>query len=349
MIKLFGLYMHKSKWCGKFLYKWIYDMVKSQILLNWYHKNKRPLPWRQKHPNPYKIWIAEIMLQQTTSVAVIPYYKAFFHQFPTLADLAQANETEVLEAWSGLGYYSRAKNIHKTAQILCKKYKGSFPKTWQELITLPGIGPYTSRAIASFAFGQKVGVLDGNVIRFLSRYHFIKKKWWTSKGRQSLQALADRWVQNNEVANTNQALMEMGATVCLKNPSCHICPLKKTCQAYLHGKVDIVPFSRMRRQSEPWLWQPQFYHQANKVLLVKNQGPFLKQQWIWPGKIQKLQNPPTHYDFKHTITHHNIYVQCDGFQTKPPPTHLPYKWIKPSDVKKHNPTSLINKTLHFLS
>ena len=332
--------------------------MKRYVLLNWYFQNRRKLPWREgqgKVLNPYKIWIAEIMLQQTTSVAVIPYYQAFFKRFASLQNLAMAHENDVIEAWSGLGYYSRARNIHKTAQILHQKYKGEFPKTWQELMALPGIGPYTSRAIASFAFGQKVGVLDGNVIRFLSRYHLIKEKWWTAKGRSYFQTLADHWAKSHNAANINQALIEIGAKMCLpKSPTCYLCPLQKTCQSYQRGQVGVVPLTQPRRKLEPWLWKPTFYCKKDKVLLVKNHHfAFLKGQWIWPGKIQKLDAPPEKFDFKHTITHHNIYVQMRRkyFQSDHNmiSDDLQKQWVHLSQIKKHSPTSLIAKTLIHLT
>ncbi len=331
-------------------------MNKKKLLLNWYFQNRRKLPWREtqkKALDPYKIWISEIMLQQTTSVTVIPYYEAFFKKFPSLQSLAIANENDVLEAWSGLGYYTRAKNIHKTAQVILKKYKGQFPKAWQKLIALPGIGPYTSRAIASFTFGQKVGVLDGNVIRFLARYHLIKEKWWTTQGRSHFQSLADQWAKDNQVADINQALIEIGAKVCLpQSPNCHICPLQKTCKSYQHHQIETVPLMRLRRKPEPWLWKPLIYHHhryKNKVLLVKNHhSAFLKGQWIWPGQIQKLKNPPEVFDFKHTITHHNIYVQMQKkhFQSDDFDFDTTQKqWVDLPQIKKYSPTSLIAKTL----
>ena len=334
-------------------------MNKKELLLNWYFQNGRKLPWRKaqkKAPDPYQIWISEVMLQQTTSVAVIPYYKAFFKRFPSLQILATACENDVIEAWSGLGYYTRAKNIHKTAQILFKKHKSCFPKTWQKLITLPGIGPYTSRAIASFAFGQKVGILDGNVIRFLARYHLIKEKWWTTQGRNHFQTLADHWAKDSHVADINQALIEIGAKVCLpRSPTCPLCPLQKTCQSYQQQQREDVPLMRARRKPEPWLWRPFIYSHhryKNKVLLVKNHhSAFLKGQWIWPGQIQKLKRPPEVFDFKHTITHHNIYVQIQKnyfLSNEPDFDTFEEKWVDLSQIKKYSPTSLITKTLSYL-
>lgn len=355
-------------------------MIKRKVLLNWYIKNKRRLPWRQIEkkqvckrakkdlgdqqritqktnpyllaPNPYKIWISEIMLQQTTAVAVIPYYQRFFKKFPSLRVLAQADVGDVLVAWSGLGYYSRARNIHKTAQIIQDQYNGIFPKTWQELIKLPGIGPYTARAIASFAFGQQVGVLDGNVIRFLSRYHLMRGPWWTTKGRASFQSLADLWAKGDFVSDLNQALIEIGAEVCLpQKPLCSSCPVKHTCQAYLQQMQAFLPLSRPRQRLEPWLYRPLFYYQKGKYLMIEHKGPFLKGQWLWPGQIQKLKYPPVQFDFKHTITHHNIHVQmsnghCKSHQLPVGWEDQPHQWVKKSQVKMHNPSSLISKTLN---
>ncbi len=330
-------------------------MIQKTLLLDWYWQNKRELPWRKlpynKSLHPYRIWIAEVMLQQTTSVAVIPYYKAFLKRFPSLKYLALAQEGEILESWSGLGYYQRAKNIHKTAQIIYQKYNGKFPQTWQKLITLPGIGPYTARAIASFAFGQKTGVLDGNVIRFLSRCHLIKEKWWTSQGRKVFQVIADQYANDGHVADINQALIEIGATVCLpQSPICPSCPVRKKCKAYQSGQAQKLPLVRLRRKLEPWLWRPSICMQKGKVLLVKNhQKSFLKNQWIWPGPMKKVKTAPEKFDFKHTITHHNIYVRIHplpskNFQEKLNKTDAP-KWVPLSDVKKHSPTSLIAKTI----
>ncbi len=193
-------------------------------LINWYLENQRLLPWRMDR-DPYKIWISEVMLQQTTVAAVIPYFEKFIQKFPTVQILASSKLEDVYEFWAGLGYYSRARNIHASAKILAIS---GFAKTHTELIKLPGFGPYTSRAVSSLAFNESVGVLDGNVIRVLSRVFAIKSEWWKPLHRIQLQNYSDQLAKYGESANLNQGLMELGATVCTpQKPLCPICPWKK--------------------------------------------------------------------------------------------------------------------------
>ena len=161
-------------------------------LLPWYRENKRDLPWR-KTRDPYCIWISETMLQQTTSRAVIPFYERFLTSFPTVHDLAKASEGKVMENWAGLGYYSRARNLHKAAKQISKM--GEFPKEVDDLLALPGLGPYTARAVASIAFEKPAGVVDGNTIRVLSRFYDWKGEWWKTAGRLWVQETMDEWVQ----------------------------------------------------------------------------------------------------------------------------------------------------------
>ncbi|MCX7978023.1 MAG: A/G-specific adenine glycosylase, partial [Bdellovibrionaceae bacterium] len=172
-------------------------------LLRWYSLNKRPLPWRAQR-DPYAIWLSEVMLQQTTVAAVLPYWQKFIERFPTVQDLATAPLSEVLALWSGLGYYSRAKLLHQSAKKLAHT---GFPKTWSELIQLPGFGPYTARALSSIAFAEPVGVVDGNVIRFLCRLTGQKIPWWQSAGRSRIQNLSDKLASMGQPGETNQAVM----------------------------------------------------------------------------------------------------------------------------------------------
>ncbi|MCB0348586.1 MAG: A/G-specific adenine glycosylase, partial [Bdellovibrionales bacterium] len=221
----------------------------QKALLSWYSLNSRDLPWR-KTKDPYKIWISEIMLQQTRAAAVIPYYNKFIKKFPTVGVLAKAKIESVLEMWSGLGYYSRARNIHKAAQALDKS---GFPKTYQELLEYVGFGPYTARAVASFAFGQSAAVLDGNVIRVLSRLRGQRLAWWTTKGRNELQSLADEMVEDTDSAPINQAMMEVGATICLpQNPNCLLCPFQKNCVARKQGTQSTLPLKKDKKKNEIW-------------------------------------------------------------------------------------------------
>jgi A/G-specific adenine glycosylase len=308
-------------------------------LTQWYKKNKRDLPWR-KNKDPYQIWLSEVMLQQTTVAAVIPYFEKFLSKFPNVHDLANAPEPQVLEAWAGLGYYSRARNLHRASQALAKD---GFPQTAEALQKLPGFGPYTSRAVASIAFKEKVGVLDGNVIRVLSRRHGLKLQWWNQKGRSELQKLSDQLAALGVPDVVNQALMELGATVCTpKKVACLLCPWNKSCVARQDDIVNKLPLARPRKKTEVWLWNPHIWIKGQKVALVKNDyAPFLKGQMLFPGKVSVQKNKPEDYDAKHSITHHDIYIKI---QTQPRPLKKVI-WVDLNDLKKINPSSLLQKVL----
>ena len=310
-------------------------------LLTWFATNQRQLPWRMTR-NPYHIWISEVMLQQTTTQAVVPYFEKFLLRFPTLTSLAEAKEEDLLEAWAGLGYYSRARNLHKAAKLLAAR--SEFPKTWTELIALPGFGPYTSRSVASIAFDEKVGVVDGNVIRVLCRINSWQADWWKPQEREKIQIFADQLANLGPPSLVNQALMELGASICSpQNPSCILCPVKKQCSALKSNSVSKFPKAKPRKAAEPWLWLPQIEIKKEKVLLVKNKAaPILKNQWIFPGDFQKLNSKPSEFDFKHTITHHDIHVRVAKTHAKLKSEIL---WVNIKDLKKINPSSLLQKTL----
>lgn len=310
-------------------------------LTQWYKKNNRPLPWRE-NKNPYRIWLSEVMLQQTTVVAVIPYFEKFLKKFPTVQDLAKAPENEVLEAWAGLGYYSRARNLHKAAKALAEN---GFPQTAGELLELPGFGPYTSRAVASIAFGEKVGVLDGNVIRVLSRRYGLKLEWWNNKGREQLQNLSDELASLGQSDVVNQGLMELGATVCTpQKVTCMLCPWAANCVAREKNLVEKLPLKKPRKESEVWVWKPHVAIKDRKVALVKNDyAPFLKGQMIFPGEISMEKNKPKAYDAKHNITHHDIFIQISQRKSI---AGKNVEWVDLKELKKVNPSSLLQKVLH---
>lgn len=318
---------------------------KQQVsqLLGWYKKNQRDFPWR-KTKDPYKIWISEIMLQQTTSTAVIPFYERFLKRFPHIKALASAPLDDVNEQWAGLGYYSRAKNIHETSKIIAQS---SFPQTHVELIKLPGLGPYTARAISSFAFDEHVAVVDGNVIRFLSRFLNTPFEWWKTKDRNRLQTFADQWMNWAKTSEINQALIEIGATLCTKqNPYCTICPVKESCLGLKAGTIDKLPIKPNKRKSEIWIWQPEIYKQNNKIAFISNNySPFLKGKWILPGQAKLVLKKPSQFDFVHFITHHEIFVQPKWIKKPSPALSSKLIWLKVEDVPKKIPFSLIRKTL----
>lgn len=310
-------------------------------LTQWYKKNLRSLPWREDK-NPYRIWLSEVMLQQTTVVAVIPYFEKFLQKFPTVNTLAEAPENEVLEAWAGLGYYSRARNLHKAAKALSAQ---DFPKTAAELLELPGFGPYTSRAVASIAFGEKVGVLDGNVIRVLSRRYGLKLEWWNNKGRRQLQNISDELAALGQADVVNQALMELGATVCTpQKVTCILCPWAMNCFAREKNLIDKLPLKKPRKESEVWVWRPTITIKDHKVALIKNDyAPFLKGQMIFPGEVSFEKTKPKDYDAKHNITHHDIFIQINQRKSIAG-KHL--EWVELKNLKRVNPSSLLQKVLH---
>lgn len=216
--------------------------VFASALSNWYTRHHRPLPWRQTR-DPYAIWLSEIILQQTRVSQGLPYYERFLAAYPTVRELAAAPEDEVLRHWQGLGYYSRARNLHATAQQVASEFDGQFPKTFAELLKLRGIGPYTAAAIASFAFGERVAVVDGNVYRVLARVFGVHDDIARPATRQIFQRLADELiVAAADPAEFNQATMEFGAIQCTPlAPDCLFCPLRESCFAFNHGLVNYLP------------------------------------------------------------------------------------------------------------
>ena len=213
----------------------------SNVLIKWYLQNKRDLPWRNT-TNPYPIWLSEIMLQQTRVAQGMPYFLSFTTAFPTVFDLAAASEEQVLKLWQGLGYYSRARNLHKTAQYIATELNGIFPDNYNDLLKLKGIGDYTAAAIASFAYNEVVPVVDGNVFRVLSRYFDIETDIAPASAKKEFAALAFELMPKDNPAIFNQAIMEFGALQCVpKSPNCSICVFNESCAALQKKKVDQLP------------------------------------------------------------------------------------------------------------
>ena len=213
----------------------------SNLLIKWYLQNKRDLPWRNT-TNPYPIWLSEIMLQQTRVAQGMPYFLSFTTAFPTVFDLAKAEEEHVLKLWQGLGYYSRARNLHKTAQYIATELNGIFPDNYNDLLKLKGIGEYTAAAIASFSYNEVVPVVDGNVFRVLSRYFDIETDIAHTSAKKEFSALAFELIPKDNPAIFNQAIMEFGALQCVpKSPNCSICIFNESCAALQKKKVDQLP------------------------------------------------------------------------------------------------------------
>lgn len=211
-------------------------------LLEWYHQNKRAMPWRNT-TDPYKIWVSEIMLQQTRVDTVIPYYNRFLESFPTVTDLAAADQQDVLKLWEGLGYYSRGRNLHQAAKTVVEKFDGNIPSDPKKITSLKGIGPYTSAAILSIAFNKKFAVVDGNVLRVLTRFFGIENDIRSSKTKNEIQKIADSIIPESTPADFNQAIMELGATICKpRRPLCDQCPLSTECAAYNSAQTEKIPY-----------------------------------------------------------------------------------------------------------
>jgi A/G-specific adenine glycosylase len=222
----------------------------TKAVLRMYAENKRDLPWRNTH-NPYKIWLSEIILQQTQVKQALPYYYKITKAFPTLEDLAKAEENDLLLLWQGLGYYSRARNMHAAARYIQNELQGKFPETYSSLLKLKGVGDYTAAAIASIAFGESVAAVDGNVIRILSRVYAVKEPVDKASGKALIANLAKELVPKDNAGDFNQAVMDLGATVCRKsNPDCLNCPLNTVCEAYAENINHRLPVKANRQKKQ---------------------------------------------------------------------------------------------------
>ena len=222
----------------------------STTVLNWYDTSARDLPWRMlgsRHSNPYQVWLSEIMLQQTTVITVIPYFQDFLQRWPTVDAMAAADLDDILHAWQGLGYYARARNLHKCAQVITDEYDGVFPNSEKQLLELPGVGPYTAAAISAIAFNTPTVPVDGNIERVISRLYAIDEPVRQSKER--VRALATEILPIDRPGDFAQALMDLGATICRpKSPTCEQCPWQVACEAFKAGTVEKFPVKAKKKQ-----------------------------------------------------------------------------------------------------
>jgi len=262
------------------------------ILLSWFSLNKRALPWRQSD-HWYPVFLSEFLLQQTQVEQALPYYEKFISRFPTVFDLARANQEDVLHEWTGLGYYSRARNMHKTARIISNKYNGIFPVDYQEVIALPGIGPYTAAAILSIAFSKKYAVVDGNVIRVITRLFSIKTDTRLEKTKKMIHSLCQGLIDPEKPGDFNEGLMELGATLCKpKQPLCGLCPVKKFCLSFKNGLQKSIPF-KSAPPSKKEITQYVFAVRNNKDILhlKRPDKGLLASMWELPViDVKNLEN-----------------------------------------------------------
>ena len=260
-------------------------------LFRWYQKNARRLPWRTTN-DPYRIWISEIMLQQTTVAAVIPYYERWMTVFPTIRHVARTSQQRILKVWQGLGYYSRARNIHRSAQIICREYNGQIPNDAELLAKLPGFGPYTMAAVLSIAFGQTYPVVDANVRRVCMRLLAMEGEAHPRHDR-SIREYLEKIIDSKDPGTFNQAFMELGALVCrAREPLCTICPVKSFCQAYAKGIQEIIPLPK----------KTQLKKVAAAIAVIRDGDVYFLQKrpskglfadlWEFPGgKIEQGESP----------------------------------------------------------
>lgn len=329
----------------------------NQIVLNlvlWYKYNKRFLPWREIS-DPYKIWLSEIILQQTQIAQGEKYYNAFIESYPSIYDLANDSENNVLKLWQGLGYYSRARNLHKTAKIITEKYNGKFPKSYEQLIELKGIGNYTASAILSFSFNLPFPVLDGNVYRVISRFYKINTPINSNKSQTEFLTILNEWIKFAEPRVFNNAIMELGATVCKpENPKCENCPLNIECESknndlwkqYPVKLAKIKPekiyihyfyicyqnhvFFTKRNENGIWANLHEFPNIESKILIDDSQLPslFIKQfNGLKPLKIEKK------HTVKHLLTHKIIQANF---------WHVEFEHLKNNDSILGDKVSLLN-------
>ena len=265
----------------------------QQSLLEWYQREKRDLPWRNTD-DPYHILVSEFMLQQTQVKTVIPYYQRWLKSFPTTETLAGAREPRVLKHWEGLGYYSRARNLHRSAKLMVNEFNGNVPDSWDEILKLPGVGRYTAGAVLSIAFNRNVPVLDGNVKRVLSRLFCLMENGSSSASENRLWQVAEKMVPSRLQGDFNQALMELGATVCLpQNPLCLLCPLSSACIAKKDNVQGNFPPAKVKAISKKIEVSAAVIHRNGKTYIQQRpQKGLMGGLWEFPGgKIEKGETP----------------------------------------------------------
>ncbi|WP_439181796.1 A/G-specific adenine glycosylase [Carboxylicivirga taeanensis] len=290
-------------------------------LLEWYHLNKRPLPWRST-TDPYRVWLSEIILQQTQVVQGTAYYMRFVNQFPDIKHLAQASEEQVLKLWQGLGYYSRARNLHATAQYIVSELKGDFPQSYPEILQLKGVGPYTAAAIASFCFNLPHAAVDGNVYRFLSRLKGIETAIDTTEGKKLFTQIAEDLLNHRHPGDHNQAMIEFGALMCKPvNPLCGECPFREDCMAFATGTITSLPKKSKKIRQRKRYFHYLFIEDEGQIYLEKREGDDVWKNLYQLPVIEAAKNIPIQQlvgavvevpilvnEYKHVLSHQIIYA-----------------------------------------
>ncbi|MCH5586588.1 A/G-specific adenine glycosylase [Shimazuella sp. AN120528] len=319
-------------------------------LLGWYNANKRDLPWR-RHSNAYYTLVSEIMLQQTKVATVIPYFERFISRFPTVYDLAAANDDEVVKLWEGLGYYSRARNLHAAVKEVVAIYGGQIPNRKTEISKLKGIGPYTTGAVLSIAYNQKVPAVDGNVMRVFSRIFALEDDIAKPATRKKMEEVAELLIPDHSPGDFNQALMELGATVCTpKSPQCLFCPVNDSCLAYEKGLEKVLPIKKKARAPEKISIMMYAVTFNRKLLVVKRPASgLLANMWSLPTEDRMEEMPHLQqveeyceingysakiskdiYYFDHIFSHRHWKIVLIPIELDQPPEFLPKRsiWVE---------------------
>lgn len=341
-------------------------------LIAWYDYHRRQLPWREEI-NIYHTWVCEVMSQQTTLTVVVPKFSEFLKQLPAVYDLAACDEEKLRQLWSGLGYYARARNLKQGARFIVEQLDGRFPESYREWLEIPGCGPYTAAVIASICHNEKVACVDGNVVRVTSRLLALSKDVWNSSGRSAIQAHVARMIPDDRPGDFNQAMMELGATVCRKTqPRCHACPLQKQCLAFAGNCIESCPPKKPRRDSVDvelfalLLWRKV----TDTIALVERTKGFLSNTvgfLLIPEievpevkralkSLHELQLSELPGGFSHVITHHrisgkvlvaeeveNLSITAEIVPWQRLGFPQPFHWIKRSVIASRLSTTLDNK------
>lgn len=324
-----------------------------RALLEWYGRNARSLPWR-KSCDPYAVWVSEVMLQQTQVATVVPYYERFLEAFPTVAALARAPLERVLKLWSGLGYYRRARHLHQAAQELVRSFAGAFPRDYEQIRSLPGIGDYTARALLSIAFGLPYTLLDGNVGRVLARLAALQGNLNQLGFRRAVEAQLERLLSRRSPGHFNQALMELGQTLCLpRGPQCAACPLRRWCRGFKSGHPQLYPQPRPRRASESHSLAAAIFRRGHRVAMVRGlDDGLLDDLWNFPcafGRshaealaslrdklagfgIPSLTLGDSVAELHHGITYRSIRVHAHPGKISHPPRKSGLRWFPTSSL-----------------
>jgi len=328
----------------------------SPSMRSWFRLNHRKLPWRGSK-DPYIIWLSEIILQQTRVDQGRPYFEQFINKFPDVQSLANASEQEVLNLWQGLGYYSRARNLHASAKYISSELSGQFPRSYKELLQLKGVGPYTAAAISSIAYNEKAAAVDGNVYRVLARVFDIGTPIDSSDGKKIFQKLADELITKEEPGNHNQAIMELGATICTPaNPKCDACPLLYKCLAYDKGTISKRPVKQGKTKTRDRYFHYLIFDNNNETVLEKRTKKdiwqYLYQFPMVEGESALNEVPKGYHKvseaIKHILSHQHIYAKFYHYDFIP---EMSENWtiIEWSALEDHPLPALIDKYLQSYS